>query len=213
MGLGHADTTADPFGEGIEETGRALRIDRVLVLLFIVLSLGGTALVLVRAERQALDDPVQKGARGEVRGLSALSLLREANLRPALAKVQARLKPDEQLTNLRLDPTRLDIQVRDTIGHRRSMSVGLDGKVRVSEDPGTDSSTGPKGLGGIDPSAPARMLVAVRAREGYPPERLNYLVYDGGDESSEPRWDAFYVEVPVERNHLGADAHGRLTSP
>jgi hypothetical protein len=188
---------------------RTLRIDLLLLALFCVLALGGTAVVLVHEERQALDDPLQKGQRGEVVGAAGLSLLAPANFARALDIARAELAPDHQLTNLRLSPTRLDITVRNTLGEQRSIQVGLDYDPRVN-DAGTNSTTGPRGVTGIDVSAPARALAAVLARERWAPSTLDYVVYDAPQGDTPSRWDLFFTKVPIERNHVATDGSGRL---
>jgi hypothetical protein len=200
---------SDAFGTKQSSPAAALRLDLLLLALFCVLALGGTALVLVREERHALDDPVEKGRRGEVVGAAGLSLLAPANLERALALARAKLQPDHQLTNLRLEPTRLDVTVRNTLGEQREIQVGLDYKARVFNG-GTNSSTGPRQLGGIDTGAPARALAAVLARERWAPSTLDYVVYRPPQGDTPSRWDMFFTKVPIERNHIGADGSGRL---
>lgn len=201
---------SDAFGTRDDSTLSALRVDILLLVLFCVLALGGTAVALIHEEREAIDDPVQKGERGEVVGADGLSLLAPANLARALRVARAELKPDHQLTNLRLAPTRLDITVRDTIGEQRSIQVGLDYDARVNDDAGTSSSTGPRGLTRIDPNSPARALAAILAREGWQPRNLDYVVYDPPDGDTPSRWDLYFTKVPIERNHVAADGSGRL---
>src|SRR4051794_28264824 len=65
----------------------------LILLLFTVLTLALSAYVLISAEHDAVHDPVQKAARGEIKGLSPDSLLRETNLRHALAKIDAGSRP------------------------------------------------------------------------------------------------------------------------
>lgn len=190
----------------------ARRLDLLLLVLFCALALGGTAFVLVREERAALDDPVEIGERGEVQGVTGLSLLAPANFARALQRARAKLAPDHQLTALRLEPTRLDITVRDTVGAQRSIQVGLDYDARVT-DAGVSSTTGPRGLLGIDPGAPARAVAAVLARERWAPETLDYVVYQAPRGDSPSRWDMFFVDVPIERNHHAADGTGKLVGP
>ncbi len=206
---------SDAFGHQQDSPSRStlsvVRMDLALFVLFVVLALGGTALALVHEEREALDDPVQKGQRGEVVGAERLSLLAPANLARALALARAELKPDHQLTNLRLSPTRLDVTVRNTLGERREIQVGLDYDARVFDSSGSDSRTGPRGLTGIDVNAPSRALAAILAREGWSSRTLNYVVYDAPDATNPARWDLFFEKVPIERNHQAADGAGRLT--
>jgi hypothetical protein len=185
--------------------------DRVLGLLFVVLAMGGTAAALAVNERHALDDPLQKAERGEVTGIGGLSLLRAPNLRRALAAADRALKDDEQVTSLRLAPTRIDIQARDTIGAMRQLQLRVDIEAHVVSTSGTSSDTGPRSLAGIDTAAPERFVRAIAEREGYPPDHLDYLVLQLPPD--EVRWDGFWVKVPIERNHFSADAHGRVTGP
>jgi hypothetical protein len=203
---------SDAFGTRPASPVAALRVDLLLLALFCVLAIGGTTAVLAHEERAAQRDPVQKGQRGEVVGAEGLSLLAPANLAHALQVARTKLKPDHQLTNLRLAPTRLDITVRDTIGEERQIQVGLDYKAR-SGDGGTSSSTGPRNLTGIDTGAPARALAAVLAREHWSPRNLDYVVYDAPDGDTPSHWDLFFTKVPIERNHVSADGRGKLTSP
>jgi hypothetical protein len=188
----------------------ALRLDLVLLALFCVLALGGTAVALIHEERQALDDPVQQGERGEVAGADGLSLLAPANLTHALATARAKLAPDDQVTNLRLTPTRMDVLVRNTVGAQRQIRVGLDYDA-VTVSVGTSSSSGPRGLTGIDVNAPARALAAILARERWSPRTLDYAVYQAPHDSTPARWDLFFKNVPIERNHVAADGAGRLS--
>jgi len=190
----------------------ARRLDLLLLALFCALALGGTAFALVREERAALDDPVEKGQRGEVRGVTGLSLLAPTNLARALDRARAVLAPDHQLTGLRLEPTRIDVTVRNTVGAQRSIQVGLDYDPRVN-DAGSSSSSGPRGLRGIDTGAPARAVAAVLARERWTPDTLDYVVYQPPAGDTPSRWDMFLVEVPIERNHHAADGTGRLLGP
>lgn len=64
--------------------GRALR-EGPLLAAWAVITIVLAALVLVRAEQRAVDDPVQRAARGEVTGLSALSLMRAPRLEQSIA--------------------------------------------------------------------------------------------------------------------------------
>jgi hypothetical protein len=199
----------DAFGKREASAPTALRANLLLLVLFCVLSLGGTALALAKAVRDDRDDPVEKGARGEVVGATGLSLAAPANFEHALAIVRGKLAADHQVTNVRLAPTRLDIIVRNTTGAQRTIQVGLDYKARVI-DAGVSSATGPRGLTGIDIAAPARAITAALAREGWAPKTFDYAVYDAAEGDTPSRWDLFFKDVPIERNHVTADGTGRL---
>lgn len=199
---------SDPFGRTETSVVSALRFDLFLMALFCALALGGTAAMLVREERRKLADPVEQGVRGEVVGVTGLSLAAPENLGRALREMEAAFESDEQVTNFRLAPTRLDVIVRNTFGRQRVLQLRLDHEVRVLSDTGTNSSTGPRTLRAIDPAAPARMIRAVLAREGWSPATLDYLVFDFPDGDTASGWDAFFVQVPIERNHYTADGAG-----
>ena len=100
-----------------------------LIAIFVVLTLAASAFVLHRAEANAVKDPTQKAARGEITGLTDLSLLRPENLRKALAKVNA--GKYTLVSNIRVAPDRVNVSVRDKDGYRKYVTVG----------PGLDVST------------------------------------------------------------------------
>src|SRR3954463_7453027 len=59
----------------------------LILILFTIATLVISALVLHNAATKSANDPVQKAARGEIKGLDELSFFHAANLRKALAKV------------------------------------------------------------------------------------------------------------------------------
>lgn len=60
-----------------EEPGGRLG-EGLVLLLFAILTLAASAYVLATAEQNAVDDPAQRAARGEITGLHAQSLMRRA---------------------------------------------------------------------------------------------------------------------------------------
>jgi hypothetical protein len=142
-----------------------------LIFLFVVLTLAASAFVLHRSEDRAVHDPKQKAARGEVQGLSALSLVRPANLRRALAKVDQGDHPF--ISNVRIAADRANFAVRDADGMRRYLTI----------DPGFGVKSSDAGVGDdyavraakIDADAPERMLKLVVAKTGQTPSALDYV--------------------------------------
>lgn len=133
-----------------------------------MLALVLTGLGLWRAEHRALNDPLKQGQRGLVQGAEGRSLLREPNLRRALAAIGRRLDPDEVVTSLSVSPVLVRVSVRDGEAHQRDLAVNL--AYDVGSGPsGVNPSDGPV-LSRIDPGAPQR-LVASALRSGGPPSR------------------------------------------
>jgi hypothetical protein len=118
----------------------------LILLVFAVLTIAASAFVLIRDERNALRDPVQKAARGEIKGLGELSLVRERNLRKVLDRVAASRRP--LVVNIRVAPTRANLIVSD------------DDAVRASS---------------IDPAGPERMLRAVAERTRLGTDAIDYV--------------------------------------
>ncbi len=220
MAFGRNKDDVNPFGEArpagaaapVSDEHRQIvsvaRGDRLFLLLFIVLTVVGTYLLLHHAEDKAVNDPVQKAARGEVTGATGLSLIRQANFRRALGAVQAKLKPDEVVTNLRLDPGALNVTARDTEGDQRYFGVDLAYKVHISSS-GTTSGDGELGLRNVDASAPERFLAAILDRTHFDPKKLEYMVYDPAEEGDPSDWSAYFEDVPIKQKTWYANGKGR----
>lgn len=143
----------------------------LILLAFAILTIAVSAFVLVREEDQAVKDPAQKAARGEVTGLGELSLLREPNLRRALAKVAAGPRP--LVSNIRVSPDRVDVIVRDADGSRNVLSI--DPALGVKERDfgvGDDAAVTTERL---DAGAPERMVRAVAERTGLGATAVDYV--------------------------------------
>jgi hypothetical protein len=152
-----------------------------LLAVWAIVTLALTAGVLWRAESRAVDDPVQKAARGEVTGLGALSLVREERLAAGLRKVRERW-PDGRIVGLRVEPTRADLSVRtpDFVVHQVRIDAGL-GLDESSTSEGVE-----EGLAEVPAGAPERILRAVNRRTGTAPEDVDYVNLTGGAEN--PGW-------------------------
>jgi hypothetical protein len=168
-----------------------------------LLTLAASAFVLHRSEDGAVHDPKQKAARGEVQGLSTLSLVRPENVRRALAKVDAGQYPF--IANMRIAADRINFSVRDRDGTRRYLTV----------DPGFGIQSSDAGVGDdfavrssrIDPDAPQRMLKLVVAKTGLPPSALDYVT-TSFSESAPTTWYLSLKQGPARERAWIAEANG-----
>jgi hypothetical protein len=153
-------TSTAPSPDAAEDQGGGGPPEALILLLFTILTIAASAFVLLRAQDRAVHDPVQKASRGEIKGLDPLSLLREANLRRALAKVAGGKRP--LISSIRVSAVRVDLTVRDNDGSRKLLSI----------DPGFGVKTSDFGVGDdaavtasqINAAAPERMVRAVAER-------------------------------------------------
>lgn len=96
-----------------------------VMLLIALISLGGTAVFLVKAERRNRDDPVQQALRGEITNLGPGSLLRADRLPAAYAAAVAQLQDGEVVTGLTVSPVGLQITTRDAGAFQRIVRVDV----------------------------------------------------------------------------------------
>jgi hypothetical protein len=203
-----SDDVRDVFGSAsarpADAAPRGPRDERWIPIAIVLLSLVATGLLLWRAERSALEDPVKQGRRGIVVGAEGHSLLREANLRPALAAAGRRLDPDEVVTDLHLTPLQVRLSVRDAEAHQRNLSVDLAGTVRTGAG-GTNPSDGPV-LARIDPAAPERLVAAALRSGRYAPATVTSVAwrYDASEERQQ--WTVTLKDVPIPDQSWTADA-------
>ena len=151
----------------------------IVLLLFTLLTLAASAYVLATSEQEAVDDPAQKAARGEITGLHAQSLIRRANLERALEKAEGEL-----VSTIRVSPERVDITVRDTDGNRRILIIDPGFGVQERDfGVGEDEAVRPSE---IDPRGPERMTRAVAKRTGLPLSAVDYatMSFSGTGERS-----------------------------
>src|SRR6476659_9325413 len=113
----------------MEDESRKGPPETLILVVFVILTLAASAFVLQRAEHRALHDPAQKGSRGEVKGLDALSFFRAENLRKVLAKVEA--GPLPLVSDIRVSAVRVDVTlVNPDRSTKRELSYDLDLRVR-----------------------------------------------------------------------------------
>jgi hypothetical protein len=144
----------------------------LILLLFTILTLAVSAFVLLGEESDAVDDPKEKAARGEVRGLDELSLIREPNLRKVIAKVSAGEHP--LVANIRIAPERVDVTASNADGSEQKI-LKFDPALGVEEVDFGSSSGDEQPASKIDARAPERMLRAVAERTGQPPDAVDYV--------------------------------------
>lgn len=174
-----------------------------LILLFLVATLAASAFVLHRAEANAVKDPKQKAARGEISGLSDLSLVRPENLRKALAKVNDGRYP--LISNIRVAPDRINLSVRDKDGYRKYLTI----------DPGFGVSTSDAGVGedyavhseSINAEAPQRMLKAIVAKSGLTTGAFDYAA-TSFSENSKTTWYVAMKRGPARVRQWIGEADG-----
>jgi hypothetical protein len=163
-----AQTTAVPARDD-DRTGGPR--ESLILLLFTVLTVALSAFVLINEEHDAVHDPVQKASRGEINGLDPESMLREENVRRALAKVDAGPRP--LVTTIRVSPERIDLTVRDNDGSRKLLSIDTAFDVTernfgVGDDDAMRTSQ-------IDAAAPQRMVRAVAERTRLGEDAVDYV--------------------------------------
>lgn len=134
-------------------------------------------------------------------GLKRGSLLLRTNFRRALAAVRAR--EAGQLRSLRVEPQRLDLQLRTKDGRLKSVQYRWTGEVeRLSRSgPGFGFVTTVP-FARIDTRAPSRAVAAAAGRLQTGAARVNYLVYTGGLSG----WSVFFQGG----QHFRADDRGRI---
>lgn len=108
-------------------------------------------------------------------GLNASSMIRERNLRPALAEAK-RLAPG-RVTMLSLHPTHFMAQVRAGNGDMITVTARYDQPTRVmSRTPGAGNAQKSVAWSSIDPSAPERLTKTLKAGGESGPRSVSHLV-------------------------------------
>jgi len=202
-----AQTTITPTATPVEREPRRPS-EGLLLGVWALVTLVAVVLVLMRQEDKAVNDPVQKAARGEVAGLAPLSLMTADRLRQAMAKLHDRA-PGGRIINLRVAPTRVDAEL--ALPGYKAARYQVDTGLGVSQS-GTGETT-EKGLrfSAVDPAAPQRILRKVNAKSGTKPGDVDYAVLIA--DSTAPRdsdWSLFLARGtrPDRRSYI-ADLHGR----
>jgi len=188
---------AEPDGPG--------RPRRVPVgLLFVVIALAVTGVVLWQADRDALDAPQVVARELDGHALADRSLLREANLRRAMALVGAEMRPGEELLSVRITPVEVSTQVRDENGNTRLIEVDLAFAVDA-RDWSTDTSSTPIAFDDIDPGVPQRVAREALRHAGVDDTHLDAISLSGADR---PSWHVTLGDVRIGNQTWTADLAG-----
>jgi hypothetical protein len=171
---------------------------------FTVLALVALGLMLWSSERHALDSPDVVVREVDGHALAQRSLLRAANLRRALDAVQARLRPGEQVTLLRLEPEGLRVNVRDDRGRARTLTADVTFGVDA-RDNGTDTSTDAFGLEIVSPAAVERIVRETLRQAKAGDTNVSYLGLSTGDP---PNWTIGLEDVRIADRTWVADLQG-----
>lgn len=157
--------------------------ERLVLSVWALLTVVAVVVFLVRSEQDSVADPVQKAARGEVTGLAPLSFLRADRFAAALDALWSR-EPKGRIITLRLDPTRVNAQVRtpDFKVHYLDVNAAL----AVSEANTSESVQEGIAYATIDPTVPQRMVRAVNAQTDTSPADVDYLTLTASTSSASP---------------------------
>lgn len=191
--------------EGSEPPASAGPREGPLIFLFVLLTLAASGFVLKTSEDDAVKDPKQKAARGEVVGLSKLSMLRAANLRRALEQVEGGEHP--LVSSVRVAPDRVNLTALNADGFRRYLTIDPGFGVR-SDDAGVgeDYAVRPSA---VDVEAPERMLRLVMAKTRLPASAADYVTTTFSDNPNVKRtWFLAMKEGPARTRQWVAEADG-----
>ena len=193
-----APSTAEP-SSGPE------RFEGAVLTIFMLVAIAAVGAFLYMLEQDALDDPAQKAARGEVTNTSELSLVRQPRLSRAIDAIAGKAPAGSVIVNLRIEAARVDAQVREPDNKRRILHVNP--AFDVDEDDfgeGTDRGLPPDD---VHVGAPERILTAAEKRYDFDREDLDYLVWSIDPIDETPGWSVFFTKRAPE-NHLLAAADG-----
>jgi hypothetical protein len=177
----------------------------VILLLFAIITLAASAFVLIGEENDAVSDPKQKAARGEIKGLDELSLVRSKNLTKVLADVNGSSRP--YVSNIRVAPDRVNLTVRDADGERKVLTY--DAAIeRTTNDFGVGEDRAVRATS-IDANAPERMLRTVTEKTEMDADALDYVTLTvSGESKSDWTWYMALKEGPARVRQWVAAADG-----
>jgi hypothetical protein len=167
--LAGAGATTQPAGTVTDEPHGPR--EGLILLLFAILTVAASAFVLWNDEQSAVDDPAQQVARGEVHGLSNLSMLREPNVKRVLDTVSKGKWP--LVRNIRIAPGQIDVQVSDKDGYERRLS--FDPAFKMTNDDSGVSEQNSVPASKIDAGAPEKMVRSLAERAQISPDAVDYV--------------------------------------
>jgi hypothetical protein len=175
----------------------------LILVLFVVVTLAATAWVLKGAVHDAVHNPTERAARGEIRPLDGSSLLREKNLRRLLASVASGRR--SLVTSIAVRPDRATVTVRDAGGSRSVLTY--DAALKKNENDagvGTDDALAATKL---DPAGPERMIRAVAERTGLGADAADYVATSPVG-LGEPTWYLFLKRGSARQREWAAAMDG-----
>jgi hypothetical protein len=192
-----------------EDSGSSGPPEGLILVVFALLTVVASALVLHNAAAGSANDPLQKAARGEIKGLDQLSFFRAANLKKALDKVSASRWP--QIISLRVAAARVDVTARDHNGYRKYITIDPAYKLDITDDNvGTDKAIS---ASRIAVGAPERMVRAVSERTRMSPDAVDYLVTDA-DNEKDIAWYVYLNQgLPLDRQWVATSSGTDLRHP
>jgi hypothetical protein len=190
-------------GTGTGEEPRGPR-EGLILLVFTILTLAVTAFVLWSDEQSAADDPKQKAARGEVRGLDELSMIREPHVKRVLDEVEQSEWP--LIRNIRISPISVDVQASDKDGIGRNMT--FDPTFKVTESEGGVSTVNAIPAAKIDPGAPELAVRGAAEHAGVSVDAVDYVT-NAYIIDSDSDWFVALKEGPAKDRQWVAEPDGR----
>lgn len=206
--------------------------DRLLVLLFVLLALGGAGALVGQSEQDADEQAIADSGRsgpgeaaaaddgdddrpgddagaGDPAEPRRLDLVRPAGFRQALRRIRAELRPGERVWMLRVTHDRIDSFTALRNGDQRMVDVADDLSVTVREAGHAGSHTALP-LTRIDAAAPSRAIRGAVARGGMPASRFDYMVVLGPPAvfREAPDWSLFFRDVARRNHHWKAPLSG-----
>jgi hypothetical protein len=196
------------WGDG---TRRRRSREDLWVLAFIILAGVAIWLTLQYEDEQAGEDPRIAVQRGEVVGLSGLSLARPVNLTPLLAEMKRRAGPDDRLLSMRIAPAVVSANLVSPAGDDYFLEAGVDGEVERREFAETTRSS-PSTLDDVAPADIRRAITTVARLGGLPPANFDYLVLT--EPGPDQRWFVrFNAPTVRDRDWVGEGDGSRLRRP
>jgi hypothetical protein len=196
-----ARVTVSP--QAAEQQSGPERFEGAILGVFTLVAIAAVAFLLYSLERDAQDDPAMKAARGEVTVTSELSLLNADRFARAMKKVEDKSPKGSVVTYVRVEPARIDTEVRQPDNQRKILHVNPAFDVEKNDfGEGNDYGLAP---GRVDAKAPARILAAASERYGFDRKDIDYMVWNAGSNSDDPAdWVAFFKKGAPNNNVLAA---------
>lgn len=229
---GAEDEPAAGRAPGSKVLRRRRGSDRLLALLFVLVAAGGSAALIVNAEREAPagagasadrapeagDDPSRPGA-GDAqqradddraaRPPRRYDLVRPAGMRRALARLRRTMGPNEVLDTIRVSSDRVSTTVHSPRSERQRVITVTDDLDVTATAAGRRDGRGMR-LAQIDAAAPWRAAQAAARSGGFGVGKLDYVAMAApiipGDA---PTWSVFFDGVRLRNSHWIASLDGR----